>query len=153
MIVDSGKLVRYGPVVLLWLFIAFGLTLVYQLVHTYDVTLWFVFLLTVGTVPVGGLLSQWLLNARVSITHGDADKRDRAPARLKTSDLADGDLRDMLHLLNEHDLDDLRAELREAIRMRIRAMTSESEFESFENLLAQPQTRKRAKRDEPAYPE
>ncbi|NOG51036.1 MAG: hypothetical protein HND48_17530 [Chloroflexi bacterium] len=42
-----------------------------------------------------------------------------------------GDLREMLHLLNEDDLDDLRAELREALRSRIRGLTGQPEFESF----------------------
>ncbi len=57
-----------------------------------------------------------------------------------------GDLREMLHLLNEDDLDDLRAELREALRSRIRGLTGQPEFESFEHLLSEPEPRQRAKR-------
>jgi hypothetical protein len=51
-------------------------------------------------------------------------------------------LRDMISILDEDDLDDLRAEVREGLRDRIRNLTAD-ESESFEDLLADAGTKRK----------
>jgi hypothetical protein len=71
--------------------------------------------------------------------------RNETPTPRKTTAIEPEALRlkDMIALLDEDDLDDLRAEVREGLRDRIRNLTAD-ESESFEELLSDPKRKRRS---------
>ncbi len=74
------------------------------------------------------------------LTRGDGAKTSET-AKPKNSDASNP-----MSLLTSDDLDELRAELREAMRSRIRRLSSEADFESFEQLLADAEPREHKRR-------
>jgi hypothetical protein len=90
------------------------------------------------SVISGLVLSERVLGLRVRLGF-----RDEAPAPRKAVIEPEAlRLRDMISLLDEDDLDDLRAEVREGLRDRIRNLTAD-ESESFEDLLADSGTKRK----------
>jgi hypothetical protein len=96
---------------------------------------------------IAGLaLAAWILNLRVGVVDrqlrigfGRQQVPPRKEAAIEPEALR---LRDMVSLLDEEDLDDLRAEEREGLRDRIRNLTAD-ESETFEELLSDPKRKRR----------
>ncbi|MBK9125699.1 MAG: hypothetical protein IPM16_21595 [Chloroflexi bacterium] len=146
--VTAGGLLRTTAIVMVWLTAMFAMAVAVNRSTSNGSSFWLPLIVTAIAIAAAVFLSRVIARARVYIEFGLEPKRVPASTALprKNSDLSVGDLREMLHLLNENDLDDLRAELREAMRARIRNLTGQPEFESFEHLLAEPEPRQRAKR-------
>lgn len=91
-------------------------------------------------VLISGLLvSERVIRLRLGISFGQPKIEPRKTAVVETEALR---LRDMISLLDNDDLDDLRAEVREGLRDRIRNLTAD-ESESFEDLLADAGTKRK----------
>lgn len=91
-------------------------------------------------VIAGFAFTERLLRVRVSF-----GVQEEKPAPRKTAPVVPPEalrLRDMISLLDEEDLDDLRAEVREGLRDRIRNLTAD-ESETFEELLSDPKRKRR----------
>jgi hypothetical protein len=97
-----------------------------------------VFLITV-LIIAGLAVSERLIRLRLRISFGQPKPETHKTAAVEPEALR---LRDMISLLDEDDLDDLRAEVREGLRDRIRNLTAD-ESESFEELLADAGTKRK----------
>ena len=86
----------------------------------------------------GIAVSERIIRLRLGISFGQP-KIERKTAAIEPEALR---LRDMIALLDEDDLDDLRAEVREGLRDRIRNLTAD-ESETFEELLSDPKRKRR----------
>jgi hypothetical protein len=87
----------------------------------------------------GLVLTERILGLRVRLGHWGEAHEQRKTAAIEPETLR---LRDMIALLDEDDLDDLRAEVREGLRDRIRNLTTD-ENESFEELLSDSKRKRR----------
>lgn len=96
---------------------------------------------------LGGLaLTERVMRLRVSFDDGQmrVGFGERQPASRKTPAIEPESLRmrDMIALLDEDDLDDLRAEVRETLRERIHRLSAD-ETETFEALLSDSKRKRR----------
>lgn len=146
--ITASGVLRATAIAFLWLTVTFILAMIVQRSHISGISFMLPLLVIAVAIPATLFASRLIARAHVRVEFGLERKPTVTPdaTALKNSDLSVGDLRDMMYLLNEDDLDDLRAELREALRSRIRGLTGGAEFESFEHLLAEPEPRQRAKR-------
>lgn len=146
--VTAGGILRTSAIAMVWLTAMFAVVVAVNRSTSGGSSFWLPVIVAAIAIAAAVFASRVIARARVRIEFGLEQKRVPASTELprKNSDLSVGDLREMLHLLNEDDLDDLRAELREALRSRIRGLTGQPEFESFEHLLSEPEPRQRAKR-------
>lgn len=91
-------------------------------------------------VIISGIaVSERVIRLRLGVSFGQPKPETRKVAAIEPEALR---LRDMISLLDEDDLDDLRAEVREGLRDRIRNLTAD-ESESFEDLLADAGTKRK----------
>jgi hypothetical protein len=91
-------------------------------------------------VVIAGLaFTERLLRIRVSFGVQEEKPKPRKTEAVEPEALR---LKDMIALLDEDDLDDLRAEVREGLRDRIRNLTAD-ESETFEDLLADAGTKRK----------
>jgi hypothetical protein len=90
-------------------------------------------------IIAGLAVSERVIRLRLGINFGQAKIEPRKTAAIEPEALR---LRYMISLLGEDDLDDLRAEVREGLRDRIRNLTAD-ESESFEDLLADAGTKRK----------
>jgi hypothetical protein len=98
-------------------------------------------------VIAGLALAAWILNLRVGVIDrqlriGFGRQPKSETRKAETIEPEALRLRDMISLLDEDDLDDLRAEVREGLRDRIRNLTAD-ESETFEDLLADAGTKRK----------
>ena len=94
-----------------------------------------------AVVMIAGIaLSERVLRLRVSF--GEQDKKKSAPRKAEAIEPEALRLKDMIALLDEDDLDDLRAEVRETLRERIHRLSAD-ETETFEELLSDPKRKRR----------
>jgi hypothetical protein len=92
-----------------------------------------------STLFIGSLI----VSERILGLHLNVGVRDKNAAPHKTVVEPEAlRLRDMIALLDEDDLDDLRAEVREGLRDRIRNLTAD-ESETFEELLSDSKRKRR----------
>jgi hypothetical protein len=90
-------------------------------------------------IIAGVAISERLIRLRLSINFGQPKIETRKPAAIEPETLR---LRDMIALLDEDDLDDLRAEVRERLRERIHRLSAD-ETETFEALLSDSKRKRR----------
>lgn len=95
--------------------------------------------ITVFTVISGLVLSERVLGLRVRLGLRDETPAPRKGQAIEPETLR---LRDMISLLDDDDLDDLRAEVREGLRDRIRNLTAD-ESTTFEELLTDAGTKRK----------
>lgn len=95
--------------------------------------------ITAFVVIAGLAFTERLLRIRISFGVQEEKPKPRKTAVIEPEALR---LRDMISLLDEDDLDDLRAEVREGLRDRIRNLTAD-ESETFEELLSDPKRKRR----------
>ena len=91
------------------------------------------------TVIAGLLMTERILGLRLKLGFRDEKPEPRKAEAIEPEALR---LRDMISLLDEDDLDDLRAEVREGLRDRIRNLTAD-ESETFEALLSDSKRKRR----------
>ena len=85
------------------------------------------------------------ISDRILRWRGDVSERAIAPLKVKNASIAAPaplSMSDMIALLDENDLDDLRAEVREALRERIHRLSAD-ETETFEALLSDSKRKRR----------
>ena len=98
-------------------------------------------LLVVAVVVIAGIaLSERVLRLRVSF--GEQDNAKSTPRKAEAIEPETLRLRDMVALLDEDDLDDLRAEVRETLRERIHRLSAD-ETETFAELLSDSKRKRR----------
>jgi flagellar biosynthesis/type III secretory pathway M-ring protein FliF/YscJ len=98
-------------------------------------------LFVVAVVVIAGIaLSERVLRLRVSF--GEQDNAKSTPRKAEAIEPEALRLRDMIALLDEDDLDDLRAEVRETLRERIHRLSAD-EPETFEALLSDSKRKRR----------
>ena len=90
-------------------------------------------------VIAGLAVSERVIRLRLGISFGQPKSEPRKAVTIEPEALR---LRDMISLLDEDDLDDLRAEVREGLRDRIRNLTAD-ESESFDALLSDSKRKRR----------
>lgn len=90
-------------------------------------------------IGAGFALTERLLRVRVSFGVQEEKPKPRKTAVIEPEALR---LRDMISLLDEDDLDDLRAEIRETLRERIHRLSAD-ETETFEALLSDSKRKRR----------
>ena len=98
-------------------------------------------LFVVAVIVIAGIaLSERVLRLRVSF--GEQDNTKATPRKAEAIEPEVLRLRDMIALLDEDDLDDLRAEVRETLRERIHRLSAD-ETETFEALLSDSKRKRR----------
>jgi hypothetical protein len=91
-------------------------------------------------VVIAGLaFTERLLRIRISFGFQDEKRTPRKTSAIEPETLR---LRELIALLDEDDLDDLRAEVRETLRERIHRMSAD-ESETFEELLSDSKRKRR----------
>lgn len=138
-LIDSG--VRLAALAFIWLALAFLVGPVGMFGFSNDG--FYTFLVLFLVFPVGLLLSHFIMQRKLLVQDPPVQSvktivpPQTAPQSLST--------RDLMALLDEDDLDDLRAEVRETLRSRIQRL-SVDDVDSFEDLLADGGKRKRGVR-------
>jgi hypothetical protein len=121
--VDS--MVRLAALGFIWAALAFMFS-----PFTWGVTFVGFLILTVG-FPIALLLSHFILQRKLLV----ADARQIQPPGMARQPVDNLSVRDLIALLDEDDLDDLRNEARETLRARIQRLSGD-DAESFGDLLA-----------------
>jgi hypothetical protein len=101
--------------------------------HTPTLTLIFGAVAGIAGLYVSDRIIRW---------HGDLSELAVEPRKTKNIEPEGLRLRDMISLLDEDDLDDLRAEVRETLRERIHRLSAD-ETETFEALLSDSKRKRR----------
>lgn len=138
-LIDSG--VRLAALAFIWLAFAFLLNPAWGFGFSYSGL--YTFLVVFMIFPVVLLLSHFIMQRKLLVQEQPvyAEKAKSAPV-VPPQSLS---TRDLMALLDEDDLDDLRAEVRETLRGRIQRL-SVDDVDSFEDLLADGGKRKRGVR-------
>jgi hypothetical protein len=139
-LIDSG--VRLAALAFIWLATAFLIgPLSWGFGFGYSG--FYSFLVIFLVLPVALLLSHFIMQRKLLVQDAPVQSvktivpPQTAPQSLST--------RDLMALLDEDDLDDLRAEVRETLRSRIQRLSAD-DVDSFEDLLADTGKRKRGVR-------
>ena len=136
--------------------LAFALFLLYIVGHWAIIGLYGMMVDPVGTHSIamvvavqlmaGLALTAWVLNLRVGVVDRQLrigfGKQLAPPRKAEAIEPESLRLRDMIALLDEDDLDDLRAEVRETLRERIHRLSAD-ETETFEALLSDSKRKRR----------
>lgn len=139
-LIDSG--VRLAALAFIWLVVVFlfgpmGWGVGYGFSGLYALLVLFLI------VPVALLLSHFIMQRKLLVQDAPAPSmKTIVPPQASAQSLS---TRDLMALLDEDDLDDLRAEVRETLRSRIQRLSAD-DVDSFEDLLADTGKRKRGVR-------
>jgi hypothetical protein len=138
-LIDSG--VRLAALAFIWLTVAFLFGPVAWGVG-FSFSGLYAFLVLFLIVPLALLLSHFIMQRKLLVQEPPAQTKMKSAPVVPPQTLS---TRDLMALLDEDDLDDLRAEVRETLRSRIQRL-SVDDVDSFEDLLADGGKRKRGVR-------
>ena len=138
-IIDSA--VRLAALAFIWMATAFLIgPLSWGLGVSYG---FYIFLVMFLVLPVALLLSHFIMQHKLLVQDAPVQSvKTIVPPQASAQSLS---TRDLMALLDEDDLDDLRAEVRETLRSRIQRLSAD-DVDSFEDLLADTGKRKRSVR-------
>ena len=136
-LVDSG--VRLAALAFIWLA---TLYLVMPVGGMYGFGSFYGFLVLFLVFPVALLISHFIMQRKFLVQDPPVQTQAKSAPVVPPQTLS---TRDLMALLDEDDLDDLRAEVRETLRGRIQRL-SVDDVDSFEDLLADSGKRKRGVR-------
>ena len=138
-LIDSG--VRLAALAFIWLAAAFLLgPLAWGVGYGYNG--FYIVLVLFLVLPLALLLSHFIMQRKLLVQEPPAQTKMKSAPVVPPQTLS---TRDLMALLDEDDLDDLRAEVRETLRSRIQRL-SVDDVDSFEDLLADGGKRKRGVR-------
>jgi len=138
-LIDSG--VRLAALAFIWLATAFLLgPLAWGVGYSFSGL--YALLVLFLIVPVALLLSHFIMQRKLLVQEPLVQAKTQSAPVVPPQTLS---TRDLMALLDEDDLDDLRAEVRETLRSRIQRLSAD-DVDSFEDLLADGGKRKRGVR-------
>ena len=138
-LIDSG--VRLAALAFIWLAFAFLIGPGWGFGFGYSG--FYTFLMLFLVFPVVLLLSHFIMQRKLLVQDPPVQSvKTIVPPQVPPQSLS---TRDLMALLDEEDLDDLRAEVRETLRSRIQRLSAD-DVDSFEDLLADSGKRKRGVR-------